>query len=141
PSPETALAIPSFGVVSSTMPSLFESPRRPVLLVNVFPSLVHVGLPVVLGPQRKNVTVPVGSGAFVPPETVIVAVSCTAVPGVMVFPACDAAVASDGLHCGKCATTKSFSTAEVEVEARLSATMLEKHSPASPSVDRLRPAS
>src|SRR5439155_21193964 len=98
--------------------------------------------PVAIGPHRKNVTFPVGSGGLVPPDTVIVALSVTAWPGrTGLVTVSDAWVSSVGLHWGKCASTKSFRVAVVAVEERLSATMLEKHSPARPRVDRLRPAS
>src|SRR5207244_523807 len=93
-----------------------------------------------LGPHRKNVTVPVGSAALVPPDTVNVAVSWTAVPGRTV-PLLDAWVVMLAWHCAKFPSTKSFSVAVVEVDDRVSAAKLEKHSPASPIVERLMPAS
>jgi hypothetical protein len=46
-----------------------------------------------------------------------------------------------GAQTANCPSTKSFSVAVVEVEERVSEATLEKHSPESPSVERLTPPS
>src|SRR3989475_7848386 len=95
--------------------------------------------PVAMGPQRKNVTVPLGviEGRF--PTTV--AVSWTGVPGVS-GPAFDTWVDIVATQLPKLPRTKSFSVAVVDVEERVSARKLAKHSLAIlGSRDRLTPAS
>ena len=50
-------------------------------------------------------------------------------------------VVSVAVQLANCPITKSFSVAVVEVEERVSAAMLEKHSSPRPSSDRLTPPS
>ena len=73
----------------------------------------------------------------------IVARSRTCAPGntVRVLPTPCTLVARVGAQTPNRPTTKSFSVAVVDVEERVSATMVEKHSPERLSSDRLRPAS
>src|SRR5690349_5347520 len=81
------------------------------------------------GPQRKNVTVPVGSAGFAPPVTLIVAMSCTSNVGITgVEKSADERVVRPGTQFANCPMTKSLSVAVVDVDDRVSATMLEKHS-------------
>src|SRR2546428_13244461 len=92
-----------------------------------------------MGPQRKNVTVPLGviEGRF--PTTV--AVSWTGVPGVS-GPAFDTWVDIVATQLPKLPRTKSFSSAVVDCEERVSARKLAKHSLAMlGSRDRFIPAS
>ena len=109
--------------------------------------MVPSQVPVGIGPQRKKDTDPLQVEM---PLTVSVAESLTETepvpidrppPGIgFPFPSL-AMVAMPDSHLPKELTTKSLSVAVVEVEERVSATMLEKHSPARPRVDRLMPAS
>src|SRR5438874_2173607 len=95
--------------------------------------------PVAMGPQRKNVTSPLGVSEGRLPMTV--AVSWTAVPGVT-GPAFDTCVVIVATQLPKLPRTKSFSSAVVDVEERVSARKLAKHSFATlGSRDRLIPAS
>src|SRR3989442_1934152 len=95
--------------------------------------------PVAMGPHRKNVTVPLGVIEGRLPTTV--AVPCTAVRGVS-GPALDTWVVIVGTKFPKLPRTKSFSVAVVDVEERVSARKLAKHSLATlGSRDRLIPAS
>src|SRR5256712_7536958 len=95
--------------------------------------------PVPMGPQRKNVTVPLGVFEGWLPLTV--AVSWTAVVGVT-GPAFDTCVVIVATQFPKLPRTKSFSSAFVDCEERVSARKLAKHSFAMfPSLDRLIPAS
>src|SRR5438128_533939 len=96
-------------------------------------------VPVAIGPHRKNVTVPLGVLEGWLPTTV--AVSWTAVPGVT-GPAFDTWVDMVATQLPKLPRTKSFSVAVVDVEERVSARKLAKHSLAIlGSKDRLIPAS
>ena len=108
-----------------------------------------VGQVVALGPQRKNDTLPL---QVVAPPTVIVAESLTDTEPVpmesppdgigLPFPSF-AVVAIDEVQPPKVASTKSFSVAVVDVEERVSADTVAKHSLATPpgSSDRLMPPS
>ena len=111
-SAEVALAVP---------PEPLKGPVPLLLPTLVGPSQA----PVAMGPQRKNVTVPLGviEGRF--PTTV--AVSWTGVPGVS-GPAFDTWVDIVATQLPKLPRTKSFSVAVVEVEERVSARKLAKHS-------------
>src|SRR5215203_2078676 len=107
------------------------------------------GQPLVAFAHRKNVTglpfaaVPVGSGALVPPDTEIVAVSVTElpVPPGKTGPAVDACVVIPAWQFSNCPRTKSFSVALVDVDDRVSDATDEKHSSARPSADRFTPPS
>src|SRR5438067_1918725 len=95
--------------------------------------------PVAMGPQRKNVTFPLGVFEGWLPLTV--AVSWTGVPGVT-GPGLDTWVDIVATQLPKLPRTKSFSVAVVDVEERVSARKLAKHSLAIlGSRDRLTPAS
>src|SRR5438045_7202630 len=76
--------------------------------------------------QRKNVTVPTGVGGLDVPAPVTVAVSVTLVPGAT--DAEDGTVDIVAVQLANCPTTKSFSVAVGDVEERLSAATLAKHS-------------
>src|SRR5439155_10844215 len=115
------------------------------------PELIEVPpltqLSVSLGPHRKKDSVPFQVEM---PLTVRLAESLTETepvpierpPAGIVPPLPSLAVVTrPDSHLPKELTTKSLSVAVVEVEERVSATMLEKHSPARPRVDRLMPAS
>ena len=108
------------------------------------PPVVHS---VEAGPQRKNETLPVHVDA---PSTVMVAASLTETepvpmespPGGIVPPLPSfAVVVILELQLPKPARTKSFRTAVVEVEERVSALTLEKHSLPRPRSERLIPPS
>src|SRR5437762_7540884 len=107
------------------------------------PSLEQSGLPLALGPQRKKSTVPCASAGAVAPVTLIVARSWTCWPGVTmrVLSSPCTAVDKAGAQVPNFPVTKSFRVAVVEVEERVSDTIVEKHSPVRLRSDRLRPAS
>ena len=107
----------------------------------VQPTAVAGGTGGAIGPQRKKVTVPVGSAGLAMPVTVIVASSWTAVPGVTEVPVAEAVVVMAGVHDWKVPRMKSFSVAVTDCEERVSAAKLEKHSFCSPRKFRFNPPS
>ena len=93
------------------------------------PPLVHK--PVSLGPQRKNDTLPVGMGGFAVPAPSTVAKSVTGVPRATIPPApALGVVVSVAVQLANCPSTKSLRVADVDVDERVSAETLEKHSSA-----------
>jgi len=112
------------------------------------PVQAEKGLPSAVGPQRKNVRVPVQVDA--PVMVRVVASSFTETepvpidrpPAGMLAPAASlGVVVSPDVQLPKRARMKSFRVAVVEVDERVSAPTVEKHSPERPISDRLMPAS
>src|SRR5689334_25441259 len=93
---------------------------------------------VVLGPHRRNVTLPVGAGGLTPVTWILAESDTVAVPLTplrTVLPL--GVVTREAPHSPKPPRMKSLRTAVVEVDERDSEPMLEKHSELSPSVERL----
>ena len=129
---DEAVAFPAGGLASASVPVPAD-----------VPPLVHVTVEfAAVGPQSEKVTVPEGVGGFARPVPWTVAISVTLVPGETSPPAPTLGlVESVASQTANWPRTKSFSTAVVEVEERVSDATDEKHSPPRPSRDRLTPPS